>query len=288
MSNLILLYDNAADEGTLSGGLWTMPLANLQDPSPTTITRSTNLQTTSTTWRVQLTSSRSFKAIVFGPTNFSSGASYRIRAYSDSGYSVLVDDTSAVIVGSTPISTLDASWSDPFWWSGAQPIEDPGGAAGGIWIIHIYETPVNAQYWEFDIDNSQNPDGFIQIGRLFMGMAYVPTNNISVPDNKVGFDVNTTMVKAASGARFYNRRRAARTFDFALPILPQDEANDDIYRIAAISGIDKQVFVIPDPDDVDRLSKRCILGNLVSPPAWSFDVIEGASASTSFQVIESI
>jgi hypothetical protein len=289
VSDFILLYDNAADEGTLSGGSWSIPLTQMQDPRPTTKARSSNLAPTSTTFNIQLTSPQTFRAIVFGPTNFSSGATYQIRAYSDSGYTSLINDTSAVTIGSTPTATLDMHWTDAYWWSGAQPIEDPGGAAGGVWIIHVFDADVTGQYWKFDVDNSSNSDGYIEIGRLFMGTAWIPSNGID-EGASAGFEHLTTIQQSAGGTRYYNRRRAARTYSFACSVLPADEVNEDVYTIAAIAGLDKQVFVIPDPDvSTEQLSRRCILGNLSEMPSWSFSVgMENGMAGTSFKIIEAV
>jgi hypothetical protein len=289
MSDTILLYDNAADEGTLSAGSWAIPLTEMQDARPTTKARSTNLDPASTIFRIALTESKTFRAIVFGPTNLSSGSTYRIRSYSDSGFIDLADDTGAVTLGSTPIATLDMHWTDTFWWSGATPIEDPGGAAGGVWVIHIYESDVTAKFWQFDIDNQSNPDGYVEIGRLFMGTAWIPSNGID-EGAAASFTPITTSQQAAGGTRYYNRRRAARTFTFACSVLPADEANEDVYRISAISGLDKQVFIIPNADDsVAQLSRRSILGNLSEMPSWAFTVgMESGIASTSFKIVEAI
>lgn len=287
MGTMILLYDNAADEGTLSGGSWSVPLTEMQDPRPKTKARSTDLDTDSTQFKIQLTAPKTFRAIVFGPTNFSSGATYRIRGYSDSGYTSLVDDTGSVTLGSTPTPTLDMHWTDTFWWSGASPIEDPGGAAGGVWVVHVYPDDVTAQYWQFDIDNQSNADGFIQIGRLFMGMAYIPSYNFDSGNNQFGFEPLTTVQQAAGGTRYYNRRRAARTFSFSFASLPSDEVLDDVYRIAAITGLDKQVVVIPDPDDsTDQLTRRTILGNLSEIPSWALSDIDRAAVG--FKVVEAL
>lgn len=285
MTNIILLYDNAADEGALSGGSWSLPLTNMQDPRPTKMARSIDVNPASTKWRAQLTAAKTLRAIVFGPSNFSSGMQYRIRAYSDSLYSSLINDTGQVTFGATPISTYDMHWTDPNWWSGAQPLDDPGGAAG-IWVIHVYNSDVTAQYWDFEIDNSSNPDGFIEIGRLFLGSAYIPSLNFEPGSNRAGFTSLTSVQQAVGGSRYFNRRRAARTFQWQHSALPDDEVHDSVYRIAAIAGSDQQIFIIPDADDTDRLAKRSFLGTLDEIPSWALDNWGGGSAGVGFKVTE--
>lgn len=287
MTNLMLLYDNAADEGSLSGGSWSLPLTNLQDPRPTKMAQSSDVSSASTTFRIQLTAARTFRAIVFGPTNYSSGGSYRIRGYSDSGYTSLVDDTGVIILGSEPAHTLDMHWTDAYWWSGAQPLDDPGNAAG-IWVIHVYDSDITAQYWDFSLDNQSNPDGFLKIGRLFMGTAWIPSLNYTPESNKFSFASLTASQSSAGGSRYYHRRRAARAFSWSHPFLPKTEVTDDVYRIAAIAGTDRQVFVIPDPDDIDRRTTRSFLGTLDELPSWAFNNVDGGGASTGFQVTEVI
>lgn len=282
MGRMILLYDNAADEGTLSGGSWSQPLAAMQDPRTTRRARSSNLTAASTTFQIELNDIETFKAIAFGPTNFTSSAQYRLRGYSDSDYSIEVYDSGVVGIGAQAENSLDLLWEDPNFWTGVQPIEDPDNS--GFTVIHIFDEPTTAKYWLFEIDDAANPDGYIEIGRLYMGMAWQPSLNYL--GNTFGWKPNTTVQQSLGGSRYYNRRKALRFLRLSIPSLPLAEVMADVYRIQTISGLDKQVFIIPDPDDVLNRNKRSFLGNLTEPSA--IEQLKVGRAATAFDITEAV
>jgi hypothetical protein len=284
LGRLILLYDNAADEGTLSGGSWALSLSHMQDPRPTRRARSAGLTPEATTFDIALNTTRTFKALAFGPTNFTSSATYRVKGFSDLAMTEEVYDSGALGIGAQAVPSLNLAWEDPNFWTGVQPIDDPDKA--GIFVTHIFDQETTAKYWRFELDDAANPDGFVEIGRLFMGMAWQPSINFSPEGNSFGWKPNTTMQQSLGGSRYYNRRKSARFFRFAFPYLPDAEVWDDVYRIQAVSNLDRQVFVIPDPDDVANRSKRSFLGNLTELPA--IQLFNVGLASTAFDITEAL
>lgn len=289
MGNFLILSDNAADEGTLDGGSWlaALPLTGMQDPRPTKRARSTNLELTSTLFRIALNTTRAFRALAFGPTNFTSSARYRITAYSDAGFSVQTYDSGWRDIGIQAVPSLSLEWENPDFWLGVEPVDDPDNA--GIFVVHDFGLNVEGKYWIFEIDDQGNGDGYLEIGRLFMGRAYQPS--INYLSNSFGFETNTTMEKALGGTRYYTRRKSARTLSVTFDYLPTQEVWDDIYRLQVLSGLDKQVFVIPDPDDILNRNKRSFLGNLKELTAiqlLNVALESGLTASTAFQITEAL
>ncbi len=287
MGNFLILSDNSADEGTLSGGSWSIPLSAMQDPRPTKRARSTNLELASTTFRIALNTVRTFRALAFGPTNFTSSARYRITAYSDADFTVETYDSGWNDIGIQAVPSLDLEWENPDFWTGVEPIDDPDNS--GIFVIHDFMVNESGKYWIFELDDQGNGDGFVEIGRLYMGRAYQPSINY-LPNN-IGFETNTTVEKALGGTRYYVRRKSARTLNVTFEYLPTQEVWDEVYRLQVISGLDRQVFVIPDPDDTVNRNKRSFLGNLKelsSIQLLNIALETGLTASTAFQITEAL
>ncbi len=180
------------------------------------------------------------------------------------------------------VPSLDLPWEDPNFWTGVQPIDDPDQA--GIFVIHVFEQDTTAKYWRFEIDDVANPDGFVEIGRLFMGLAWRPSMNFAQQGNRFGWKPKTTVQESLSGSRFYNRRPSQRFFQFSFPALPTAEIWDDVHRINVISNLDRQVFIIPDPDDLDNRNKRSFLGNLTE--LSGIELFNVGRASTAFDITE--
>lgn len=284
MARVLILYDNAADSGTLSGGSWSLSLSYMQDPRPTRRARSTSLDLANTVFQIALTTVRTFKALAFGPTNFTSSARYRIRAYSDPGLTMETYDSGWTDVGTQAVPSLDLPWEDPNFWTGVQPIDDPDNA--GIFVVHLFEEDETAKYWAFEIDDQANPEGFVEIGRLFMGLGWQPSINYSPDGNNFRFIPNTTVQTSLGGTRYFTRRKSARSILLPFPYLPDEEVWADVYRIQSISNLDKQVFVISDPDDTLNRNKRSFLGNLAELPA--IQLFNVGLASTAFEITEAL
>lgn len=289
MQNLILLYDNAADAGAFVAGygswLAAQPLTNMQDPRPTKRAMSTDLNPSNTRFRITLNEDRTFKAIAFGPTNLKSGDQYKLSWFSDAAFTTLIATTGLVTFGPPAVPSLDLEWEDQNFWLGAGQFEDPDNA--GLWVIHVFASETLAtKYWQFEIFSPTNSDGNVSIGRNFMGLAYQPMYNFEPGSNRFGAAANTTSVKASGGTRYYNRRQRERTLDVVWPVLPSDEVITDVYRITAICDLDKQVFVIPDPEEIEHMSKISFLGNLAELPSFSLSNLDIASAG--FRITEAL
>ncbi len=284
MARVLILYDNAADSGTLAGGSWSLPLSYMQDPRPTRRARSTSLDLAATTFRIALNTVRTFKALAFGPTNFTSSARYRIKGFSDPELTMQVYDSEWTGIGTQAVPSLDLPWEDPNFWTGVQPIDDPDNA--GIFVVHLFSEDTTAKYWLFEIDDQANPEGFVEIGRLFMGLGWQPSINFSPDGNNFRFNANTTVVKSLGGTPYFTRRKSARSILLPFPLLPSAEVWSDVYRIQSISNLDKQVFVISDPDDTVHRNKRSFLGNLAELPA--IRLYNVGLASTAFEITEAL
>lgn len=283
MARMLLLYDNAADEGTLSGGSWPLTLANMQDPRPTRRARSADLTPDATQFQIVLNTVRTFRALAFGPTNFTSSARYRIYS-TDEATGEIRNDTGWTDIGVQAVPSLTLAWEDPNFWTGVQPIDDPDKA--GIFVVHVFDGPATGKVWNFELDDPGNPDGFLEIGRLFMGTAWQPSINFAPQGNSFGFRPKTSVQESLGGTRYYTRRKSARQAKFAFPALPDQEVWDDVYRIQAISNLDRQVFLIPDPDDIDNRNKRSFLGNLDELP--SISLFNVGLAETAFAITEAL
>lgn len=291
MGNFLILYDNAADAGLLSGGAWvpTLGLPSMQDPRPTKRARSVGLDLTATQFKIALPTISTFKALAFGPTNFTSSAQYRITSYDDDTYSSPVYDSDWMDIGVQAVPSLDLAWEDPNFWTGVQPVFDPDGA--GIFVVHPFDGAGTGKFWLFEIDDQGNGDGFIEIGRLFMGRDWQASINYSPDGNSFGYKPYTTTRRSIGGTLYGVRRKTARTLQVAFPYLPTQEVFNNVHRMNLVSGLDKQVFVIPDPDDIVNRNIRSFLGNLEELQGMQLMSVQlgaGLASSTAIRITEAL
>lgn len=261
MGNLTLSYKNFADTGTLSGGSWqtTLPVSNLQTRKLSQVARSLNATASSTQFRVDLgTDDYAVHLIGLFRHNFSVDATYRIVAGTSAGTSD-VYDSGTLLVWPTVYLPEDLEWEDDNFWLGILSSADV--ESYPINLIHDNGENVRARYWTVFITDTTNSAGYVQAGRFWMGPAWTPTINYDYGAG-LAWEPRSDSEYALGGNMFFDERSPARIFSFVLANLTETEAYGQMLDIQRILRNDKEVLLIPDPDDTARGFKRNFLGRM--------------------------
>jgi hypothetical protein len=165
---------------------------------------------------------------------------------------------------------------EPIVWGWVQPAVNQGSPGDFLWgeddfwlrndhlggcVIHIFDDLVPAQYWSVEIDDQDNPDGFLDLGCLFMPLGWQPSMNYEFGAT-FGLKNNTLVSSTLSGGKKFKRRVNPRVLHVSLPILPESEGFGQAYRFMQRVGFDRPVFVIPDPDDAATVHARSFFGTV--------------------------
>jgi hypothetical protein len=288
MARLVLLYNNFADAGSLSGGSWlsAFPLINMLHPDIQRVARSSGALTTATIFTLNIGKPCSIDGVVIGPVNLSPGATWRARFYSDAALTVLVYDTGLVANTGSVVNWADANdwleWEDPGFWLGLC------GASADIdhlpfYGYHVAASSFQAQYVKFEISDVANADGYIQIGRLMVSQAYRPTINYA-EDSEMTTVPLVDVVESLGGRRSYWERGIRRTARYNFPMLTEEEVLDDVLSVALRASTSRQVFVVPDRDDLTTGTRRSFLATLTRAPAIRQLLVE--LGTTAFELEE--
>jgi hypothetical protein len=235
MSNLILGYNNLIDAATLSGGSWNgaLPLSNLKTRYLSQVARSTNDDAASTLINIDLGSAKSVQAFGAIRMNISaSGATYRLRGSTVSNFATSVYDSGVV--------SANAQTPD---------------------LIIGLPSAVVARYWRFEIVDTANAAGYVQIGRLFIGPALAPTDNYS-KGAELGYQSRSSVAQSVGGVDHFDKRPGRRLFSFALGWLTEAEAFSHVLELQRICDIHGEVLLIRDPADTTYNQQRHFLGRL--------------------------
>jgi hypothetical protein len=260
MTNCIIGYQNRIDTSTLASyGSWssTLPLSNIKTRPLSKRARSTNALATSTKLRFALDIERIIGSLAVVSHNMSKDATWRYRVYSDSGYSTMVYDSGFLSVWPLmPYGTYE--WEDPRFWDLQLSPEEV--ALFTKTMTYVPAAIISAQYYQFEFVDTTNSDGYVEIGRIFVGSAYQPSLNMNLSAS-IGEETNTIIDVAMSGAEFFDRRQSNRVAQFTLDHLTYDESivNGDIMKI---SGTDAEVLFIYDNGTALDLNRRAFLGRL--------------------------
>ncbi|MEH2476252.1 hypothetical protein V1281_002579 [Nitrobacteraceae bacterium AZCC 2161] len=289
MGSAVFLYRDYAVTGLLTGGSWrpALPLANVQNPDIGVVARSTDASHAATKLILDLGVTKIVGGFAIGPSNMSPGAAYRVRAYSDQALSDLLYDSSVTIVPGSVIDWGDPGvwleWENPDFWNGYINFDDTINLP--LYLGIVFPADIFAQYFLVEIFDDVNPDGYVQIGRVLCTKAWRPSLNYAPDSNALGIEANTDVQTSIDGNRSYWEHAQRRTWRCSFPYLPEAEAFDSVFSMANASGVSRQVFIIPDPDDGTRARKRNFLATFKALPAIAQLNVELGSTELDFEEV---
>lgn len=263
MGQLALYYGNHADGAVLSGGSWAvgLPRDNLKNRILRRVARTTNATLAATQVTVALSAEQSIPAVFMGPYNASGALKYRITASNVANFSSTI--YSSNWVGSAVVPSLSLAWEDPGFWYGISSSGEPELRG---WIMHFLPSPIKARYWRIEIDDTANPAGYLQFGRLFMPKRWQPAVNYEPGSTGLSLEDRTVVQESIGGTEYFWRRQEPRVFNCAWPYLKETDTYGSALNMMRDLGTSGEVFVVPDPDS-SYVQRRSFLGRMRSRDA---------------------
>lgn len=161
-------------------------------------------------------------------------------------------------------------WESPSFWDGRGTEEERQGYPKNFHYLH--PGAALARYALVEFDDADNPDGFVQLGRVFVARALQPSKNFTY-DTELGWQDDSGVKQTLGGAEFYDERAPYRTLAGKIEHLPKDEALQDFYEMHRKLGKTKQVYVILDPAETThrhRLGMLATFRDLQRMPVTSY------------------
>ncbi len=264
----ILAFPNRADDTnfnttTLSGGSWStgLPLDNLKDERLSLPARSTSTDVEDTQFKIDLGKSFRIQVIAILGHNLSLGATYRVWAYSDSGYTNCVYDSLQKLAWPIVFPFGMLEWEDNNFWSLTWAKEVAKNYP--IFSLLVLDPTVGARYWKIELIDEDNADGFIEISRFFIASGWQPKHNI-----EWGYSIDWTAIadieETLGGQAIIEDRASYRTAKITFGNLTDDEANAVILDMQKELGRSGQVFFVPNPEDNLHVLRRSFLSRINS------------------------
>lgn len=222
-----LLWPHVAT-GTPTGGDWepTLPLANLNSTRITKVARSVDAELASTQWVEQVPAAA--QGIFLRWTNLSSDAQLRLSVGTTSGASDLYAGTWVDYWRYTPASGITARQVDGM-------------------IITPTEMPADA-WWKLEIDDTTNPDGYVEIGLRHIAPLWQPTYSAAY-GLQDGVEDLSEDDAADGGDECFVDRENRRVVQFVLEVLTPSEgaALHDMQRTLGKNG---HLYYLPNAADL--------------------------------------
>jgi hypothetical protein len=249
MSNILLAFPNRADSCVLSAGNWLatadVSRDNMKSRRLGKVARTTNAVLASTLFAVDLGAARSLRMLSLVRHNLTTAAKVRVR----------LSNTSAAAAIAAP--DYDSAWvnAKQLTFYGDQPSD-----WGSRYAALVVFAALTARYLYVEIDDTTNPAGYVEIGRLFVGGGFQPQFNANRGMQAARQELST-VDETQGGEDFGYSRRRPRTQKFTLAWASQAEA-DRIHEMQDQIGTVDEVFYVSDPANLAHSQRYGFLGRL--------------------------
>lgn len=266
-NKVALCYPNYTDrqDCTLSGGSWipSLPVSNMKNRVLQRRARSTDTLPSSTTFSATLSAPRPILCVALAGHNMSEVATVRVRVYDNEMMSTLLYDSGIQLGWSYVYESTDLEWEYDNFWFGSLT-EDRRREFTPL-FTHFFrgtDTVPIARHIVVDIFDENNPDGYVEIGRLFFSDVWQPTRNASLG---LAFRHNTSteVETALSDTEYFDVRRVRRSVSFELDRLPNGDAFGRMFALQRQVGIHAEVLFAYTVMDFEEWSyERRFMGRL--------------------------
>lgn len=241
-NKVFLAWPNYIEGSSLSGGSFvnSLPLNNVKNPVFSKKARTNNTDVVSSSFTITL-ASKQVDCIAIAAHNISSAGKIQFRWYSDTARTDLIHDSGELFVWPSVTSTETSEWEYDSFWTGSISDSERGSYTPLTYYIANDADTLMTSVIDVTITDTDNPDGYIEFGRVFIGKGFQPTLNFAY-GAQIGFEIDTQVETALSGTQYFDVRTPKRTAQFTLDALTESEAHDTLYRLQRTQGIDKEVF----------------------------------------------
>lgn len=264
MANLTIGFPNRIDAATLSGGSWltALPLTNIKDRRLSRLARSSGDAIAQATINIDLGAAKTVGAFALVTHNISAVGKVRLRGDDDAGFASPLYDSgwlNCYPSGVIPISLLE--WEEDNFWLGTVSNNAIAGYQSP-YVLTIPAKPV-LRYWRIEIDDTSNPDTYIQIGRIFIGDAWETEFNYSFGSG-LGNEDTTEIESSLGGEEYFDIRKTYRVHRLQLKYLSNDEGYARFLDMQRLAGVSGEILLVPDSSDSTNGFRRNFLCRMKS------------------------
>ncbi|MCK9621987.1 MAG: hypothetical protein M0R47_15815 [Methylobacter sp.] len=285
MSNVLIGVNNTIDFATLTAyGSWlsSLPIDNIKNRVLGVVARSTNATTASTKFRIDLGASYPVRVLALCNHNMSSSATVKVTAYSDA-YTTSVYTSGFVSAWPDSFEASRTGWDNPSSSTRTYVTKEKENLSFNH--IQIISPGVSQRYFQVEISDTSNADGYVQIGRVFIGPAWTPQYNFDFGVS-VSIEDPTEIKTALSGTEYFYVKPPFRVAKFTLNNLADNEAYQSVFEFFRRSGVSQEVVFIYDSADTIHKLRRSFLGRFRN--SGFIEYVNAAQYKAEFEIKEII
>jgi hypothetical protein len=122
-------------------------------------------------------------------------------------------------------------------------------------------TNQNYRYWKLEFSDVSNPDGFLEMGRVYLSKCFQPNKN-AIWGMEEGYRDDSRSARTVSGGISTVPRTPLKTARWQLDFSTSLEMYNQAREIDRTRGTSKDVIFIPDLDDSNYFQSRFLYGKM--------------------------
>jgi hypothetical protein len=270
---LMIAARNYADQGAFSWyqGWWldALPLANLLDRDINHVARTAGADPAGTNFIMDFRTPRMVGLVALINHNMSQTARFRV-AVSGDGFRTIIADSGEIAVWPVIEEFGQLPWGQ-FQWGGVLQAT----SIQGDFPINSYfvlDQPMMAQQIKVYMIDPNNPDGYVQAGRLYAGPVWQPSVNATYP-LEFWYEDDTKISYSRGGVTFVDEGERRRVIRFKLQFIPEAEMMGQVFdQLDRAKGIGGDIIVIPQPTNLGQIYRQAIYGRqrVLNPNSQTF------------------
>lgn len=219
----------------------TLPLINARNRVIAKKARTTDTSTSSTTFEIALDGGKRVDVLAIAGHNMTSSASIRIRMYDDSAKTQLAYDSTLINVWPSVYGETELEWELTNYWEGTVSDNEIASYTPLFYHIVSSEQMLYPAKIVVEITDIDNPAGYVEFGRVFIGTGFQPTLNMEY-GAQLGYSISTTVESSLNDTDYFDVRRPKRIASISLDALTAEEAHSTMMNLIRSQGIDKEIF----------------------------------------------
>lgn len=235
MSNLRVIYDNAADRATLSSSATAtnLDVSKLVTDIKSDVCRSTG---TALTITCNWASAETVGGVALAFTNCTDNATIDIQAYT------LAADTTPVY-STTVVASRGGSATN----RGVNYFAYGGGIYARCW----FDTKVSITKLVITLTDTNNPQGYVEAGRLIVGDYWCSTVGVEQGNTAMSINDTSEQTRTYSGDMHVNVKPRFRKQSLSMPALDKND-RAPLWGMLWNNGMVKPVFISLYPNNTDQ------------------------------------
>lgn len=222
--------DAAAMSASSEQGL--LDVEHVQTMDPTQVWRATGCAAESLSWT--FAEDVIADAVIIAAHNLSPAGMLRLRLY-DAGGNVIAD----------------SGWVAAWPTSGKPSLTDWPSFLSLVRVVNV--TPCRSG--RLDIEDPDNPAGYVEVGRLIAGPSFVPSINVDV-NPSLGLITPDEAGRTPFGRAYGdNRGPAARTLQLPMSAVDEDEMGGQLFELKRYCGLARDFAFCLDPEATTRFHR---------------------------------